>query len=65
METYEILDHLVAPWHQNHKLEIAEKIKPLLRIDFRNRRLINLRVYEGNYAELKEVRLILSCKTSR
>ena len=25
METYEILDHLVAPWHQNHKLEIAEK----------------------------------------
>ena len=57
METCEILDHLVAPWHQNHKLEIAEKIKPLFRIYFRNRRF--LRVNTGNYAELKEVRLIL------
>ena len=57
METYEILDHLVAPWHQNHKLEIAEKIKSLFRIDFRNRRFMS--VNEGNYAELKEIRLIL------
>ena len=57
METYERLDHLVAPWHQNHTLEIAEKINRLFRIDFRNRRF--MRVNERNYAELKDVRLIL------